>query len=498
MIEVGGPGFGNGFFANGTNGFTIQQLTINRFQDPIRLTNCINSIIRGCWIGLNNAGTGTSGGFGNNAGIYITGGNSNSIGGNIVTNPHYKNVVSNCRAGIEINGSTSNTVLGNYFAVDKTGNTSIQNQFEAVTIIGSSHNTVIGGNNLGDGNIMGQQQGGNNQCVVYIGGSNNCIVRGNNIGLSFSGTTVFTLPVGGIYLNNAQNCLIGGTTSDGRNVIITNTASGGYHAISLQSSSNTNTLYNNFISTNAIGNNIAAAAKWGGMGINIDNSSGNSIGGTGAGQRNVICHTSNSGVKLASSSINTSVIGNYIGVTTDNIAKGCGNPGGNDGVQVNGVTGTIINNNVIANSGDNGIDITGSSGGTIIKGNYIGTDINGMTCMSNKLHGIEINGSNTHIIGGSTVAERNVISGNGGSGAFSAGLYLSSVSNTIIKGNFIGTDATGNAVLTGCTWTMPTTADCAAPGPQGVARGNEVNGIYFNGGSGNTVGGSLSLSLIHI
>ncbi len=41
-------------------------------------------------------------------------------------------------------------------------------------------------------------------------------------------------------------------------------------------------------------------------------------------------------------------------------------------------------------------------------------------------------------IGGTTAAERNVISGNGG-----YGVRLNSGSNLVVSGNFIGTDVTG-------------------------------------------------------
>ncbi|MBX9853463.1 MAG: hypothetical protein K2X86_17095 [Cytophagaceae bacterium] len=383
MIEIKGPGFGNGIFVSGPNGFVMQQLTINGFQDPVRLTNCTNSIIRGCWIGVNNTGTSGSGGFGNNAGIYITGGSFNSIGGNLVSNPEYKNIISNCRGGIEIVSSTDNNIRGCYIAVDRTGNVPIPNQFEAIIIKTASHRNVVGGNIAGDGNIMGQQMGAINQCVVYINVSNNCVVQGNNIGLNASGTAVFSIPVGGIYLDGASNCNIGGTSADGTNVIVTSTGAGGYHAISLKASSNLNTFYNNYISVDRLGKALGTAARWGGRGISLQNSTGNIIGGTAPGQRNIICYTSNSGVLIELGSNNTNVIGNYIGVTADDIAKGCGLPGGNDGVQANGITGLVINNNVISNSGENGIDITGASAGTIIKSNYIGTNISGMTCMSN-------------------------------------------------------------------------------------------------------------------
>src|SRR5713226_3900676 len=56
-----------------------------------------------------------------------------------------------------------------------------------------------------------------------------------------------------------------------------------------------------------------------------------------------------------------------------------------------------------------------NSSGNVIAGNYIGTDITGTIAMANAKDGIEIDGPN-NIIGGTTAAARNVISGNLGTG----------------------------------------------------------------------------------
>jgi parallel beta-helix repeat protein len=50
------------------------------------------------------------------------------------------------------------------------------------------------------------------------------------------------------------------------------------------------------------------------------------------------------------------------------------------------------------------------------------------------------------VIGNGTIAGRNVISGNG-----HRGIYLSNADNTVIQGNYIGTNAAGTADVNGTT-----------------------------------------------
>ena len=58
-----------------------------------------------------------------------------------------------------------------------------------------------------------------------------------------------------------------------------------------------------------------------------------------------------------------------------------------------------------------------TNGGNTIIGNYIGTDITGTLDLGNAFQGVRITGgSQLNIIGGATVGERNIISGNDGNG----------------------------------------------------------------------------------
>ncbi|HEV3443631.1 MAG TPA: DUF4214 domain-containing protein [Gemmataceae bacterium] len=71
----------------------------------------------------------------------------------------------------------------------------------------------------------------------------------------------------------------------------------------------------------------------------------------------------------------------------------------------------------------------------VISGNYIGLDANGSVAGNVNTSGVNVLGSN-NILGGTTAAARNVISGNHtGIGIGGAG--------TIVEGNYLGTDATG-------------------------------------------------------
>ena len=88
-----------------------------------------------------------------------------------------------------------------------------------------------------------------------------------------------------------------------------------------------------------------------------------------------------------------------------------------------------------------GINIE-NGGGDTIQGNYIGTD--GTHADPNGYAGILVNDSANNLIGGTTAADRNVISGN-----TDAGIYIANPLSTgnQIEGNDIGTDATGVKAL---------------------------------------------------
>ena len=163
--------------------------------------------------------------------------------------------------------------------------------------------------------------------------------------------------------------------------------------------------------------------------------------------------------------------GNYIGLNTTSV------PLTNtfDGILLtpfgsNAPRYATIANNHIASNGRYGIWLHGngtanSSGttGTVIKNNTIGIDGSGLP-RGNGSDGIFIdNNAFQDFIGGSSDADRNIISGNSGHGVW--------VNNSVgigVLGNYIGTNVNGTAALA-----------------------NALSGVTFDSGSANIVGGAI-------
>lgn len=101
--------------------------------------------------------------------------------------------------------------------------------------------------------------------------------------------------------------------------------------------------------------------------------------------------------------------------------------------------GNCVVKGLVINRFDRNIFLEGVGNNTVIQGNYIGTDLTGTVGLGNSRYGIESRQNNV-LIGGTTPAERNVISGN------SNGIRLSRpAANNSIKGNYIGTSANGTS-----------------------------------------------------
>jgi hypothetical protein len=155
----------------------------------------------------------------------------------------------------------------------------------------------------------------------------------------------------------------------------------------------------------------------------------------------------NYGVEIGSVSSIT-VQGNYIG--TDPTGElGRGNLRG--GILAWGASNTVIGGvaeaerNVISGNDWRGINILGGGAGTIISGNYIGTNASGTAAIQGGLGswGIYIRNAGGVLIGGTAPGAGNVIAGNGLSGIQ---IWISSgwsVPGSTIAGNYIGVGADG-------------------------------------------------------
>ncbi len=114
----------------------------------------------------------------------------------------------------------------------------------------------------------------------------------------------------------------------------------------------------------------------------------------------------------------------------------------------------------------------------------IGTNVTGTAALANGGAGVDLaNGASDNTIGGATVAQRNIISGNATNGVNISG---ASSANETIAGNFIGVDITGekplaNSVGVFVSGTASTTIGGIAAAAGNVISGNTAAGIELNG-----------------
>ena len=210
-----------------------------------------------------------------------------------------------------------------------------------------------------------------------------------------------------------------------------------------------------------------------GSGVYVTSST-NTVGGTGAGQRNVISGN-NTGITLSGALAQSNAVrGNYIGLTASGTTT---NPNGTGIV----LTGGASNNTIGGNAGDQGNIIAGnttngimveSSGtdGNVLSSNGIGLGADLATTLPNGQYGVRIqNGPSNTVIGGASG------SGNFITGSAYSGLYVGSAGS--------GTQVTWN-VLAGNTLDGISIYD--TPGSQiqnNIITNNTLAGVRVLGAS---------------
>ncbi len=244
----------------------------------------------------------------------------------------------------------------------------------------------------------------------------------------------------GVSISSATNILIGGNSPASRNVISGNLGNG----IRVDPSVRDLTINSNYIGLNAAGN---AAVPNGSAGrdshaIRLDGGGTNiRIGAPGAG--NVISGNSGNFARGIGDVGVTGLIvqSNLIGTdSTGTVAIG----NSSDGIGFSNATNVLIGGtapgegNVISANAVYGIVISGTN--ITIQGNHIGTDITGTVAMGNAAHGIGITGTDVLI-------EGNVISANRGIGVTLGNAQRVRITqNSIHSNRGLGIDINGNGV----------------------------------------------------
>jgi len=140
------------------------------------------------------------------------------------------------------------------------------------------------------------------------------------------------------------------------------------------------------------------------------------------------------------------IAGNFIGTNpagTGALPNGSGGLGGVilvGSASNNTVGGTTpAERNLISGNIGDGVSLQQGTG-NMVQGNLIGTDVTGTASLGNTGRGVTMNGTN-NLVGGTTAGARNILSGN------NRGVDVFGGTNHTIQGNFIGTDVTGTVSL---------------------------------------------------
>jgi len=410
-IELSGNGAGSSAIGlritgNGA-GSTIRGMIINRFSSNGIFLDSGNNTIVGNYIGTNAAGTDAAANSGDGIGIFsgtnLVDASNNVIGGTVAAD---RNIISgNAQNGIGITAqdggsASSNTISGNYIGTNATGNSAVANGGDGILVNHAQGSATLSGNTIG-GTVGVTVGGGCTGACNLISGN-----QVNGVGLWHSGVT-------------------------------STAVSGNYVGIN---ASGTSAIYN------------------GDIGLEIQETANNTIGGTVAEARNVISGNLGAGIFITGDgATGNTVLGNYVGTNSagnadvGNIKMGIG-IGYSPGIQpahdnnIGSATGTTPGGsctggcNLISGNDQNGVLIIGP-GGNQLRGNYIGTNATGTGNIKNALDGIGVADSPNNGIGNGTSNGRNVISANGDNG-----VIITGGTGNRIDGNYIGLASDGGSL----------------------------------------------------
>ncbi len=468
--------------------------------------NTSGNLVEGNFIGTEKTGSAALG----NAGSGVTiDGNSNIIGG------------SSARAGNLISGNlggaaqfdvvgNANVIQGNFIGTDITGTYSLSSSTEGINLQFGCSNNVIGGptatatasvpsavgslawqTTASVGNLIAGTAGG-----VNLGSGSGNIVQGNYIGTDVTGAyTVAGDGANGVS-DVATDSQIGGTSPGAGNVI-----SGWSVGVS---EGGTGTL----IQGNRVGSDVSGTKALGNLLIDVllfGNSA--TVGGTTSAARNLLVSggydsagdrgtgfAAGEGDLVIYSARNNLVEGNFFGTNpTGTATVGQAQESlliWQTGASNNTVGGTTAAaRNIISDAGT-GVAVQVFDGATAntIEGNYVGTDVTG----ASELNSVSINvGAASNVIGGSVAGAGNTIDG---------GVQLYGNGN-LVQGNYIGTNATGTAILPGGSGVIIGVSNAPANGntvggttqaARNVIAGSSSNGVTIagSGSTGNVVEGN--------
>jgi hypothetical protein len=426
---------------------------------------------------------------GNGIGVQIVSAASNTVGGSTT---EARNLISgNTGIGVSIFvgllSMPGNVVEGNYIGTDVTGSQPLGNA-EGV-VVNNAVNNQIGGTMAGAGNLISGNRG--EGVRIYGGpstGSTGNVVQGNRIGTDVTGTRALGNATG-VILGSGFVDLTANNTVGGTAAAAGNLIAGNANAGVVVQGSVGNQLQGNRIGTDTSGTRALPNAT--GVAL-IGGASHNTVGGTAAGARNLISGNTNFGVQISDSTSQSNQIqGNTIGAdVTGTVAVR-----NTYGVYITGASNNLVGATTAAGrnliSGNFEGVVLFSANGNLVEGNFIGTDGAGLVSVGNLLNGVDLLSGSNNLVGGTAAGAGNVISGNPGNGV---AVFASS---NQVAGNFVGTDPTGTLQIangTGVYVSGPSnTVGGAEPGAGNLISGNSLTGIelFGAGALGNQAAGNF-------
>ena len=503
---IGGTAAGAGNVISGNDGYGI----------GISAGGATANIVQGNRIGTNAAGTA---GVGNSKeGIYISGGAGNTVVGGIAAGAG-NTIAYNTLDGVALkaDASTGNSIRGN--AIFSNGGLGIDLGDNGLTANDTGDGDT-GPNNLQNAPVLSGDDivGGN----ITIGGKLNSTASttftidfyastsadpsGYGEGQRYLGSTTATTSAGG---NVVFSVTLAAAVSAGEFITATATSpTGNTSEFSMAIGTDTLVVDTTSDASNGTVTSIAALlANRGADGlislreaIAATNGSAN-----GAAPDQIVFNIAPSGVQTIT------VASALPQITGAVIINGTSEPGfaGTPLIEING--NNAVTDALVLNAGGSGSTIQGlainrftgnaiqlnGSSNNVIKGNFIGTNAAGTAGLGNRV-GVDITGTATNnVIGGTTAADRNLISANTNDGLTIRGV---GASNNLVRGNYIGLDVTGTVDLGNSAqglsiWAGATnnTIGGTAAGAGNVISGNNGEGVRITdtGTTGNVVQGNL-------
>jgi hypothetical protein len=370
LILSGGGSMVRGLVVHGTGVFPNQGAAI--------LIDSDGNAVECNYLGTDVNGTDISASMRNEVGVYLSGGDNNTVGGSSATQ---RNLIANSDEGIRLDGgATGNVIAGNYLGTDVNGTIPLDND-RGIHIQDAPGNTIGGADH--DAGVC------NNSCNLISGSetyagirinptdsdsADDTVIQGNFIGTDLTGTVALPNGDSGIEINTGggsaddiEGLVIGGGTDPGVCSKACNLVSGNDEHGILNDFTDGAVIQGNFIGTDATGMGALPNGQDG-----IDNGAdGTTIGGPSPGLGNLISGNEDAGIDLGAD--DAVVQGNLIGVAIDGTTPlGNGGPGieifGSDNV----IGGTVPGeSNVIAQNAEAGILQGGSDVGNRYSGNAV-------------------------------------------------------------------------------------------------------------------------------